>query len=209
MILIPLGEAWYDKSQPMRRGPKPKLERLFDELKAKRDAGCDITTEFLRQEYSLTTGGVSCFLYMLSHDKFHPELKPLIQQTELTPLRKKDEAKQPMVKFLEEMPPYKKEHLYFEEELTAKELAIYFSMGVVRRAAYEEYRQIIIAIYVALASKIAVWKLDILEALNHGDTEFFNGEFKERPESEIRQHLKTVGLKRDQIQSVIKIIRSN
>ena len=84
------------------------LRNLYDKARALIHQGEEITPESLRQEFGLSKYTASCLLHMLDTGEYWPELEDIYDRDGSANLEGKDESKNSMIEFLEDIPPYEK-----------------------------------------------------------------------------------------------------
>ena len=164
--------------------------RIFYEEAVRLSKKGVLTAVMLKDKLGISMYGANCILYMLQAEEYCPELENIYTQDECGFLKGKEEGKYRMVKFFEDMPPFKHHQTYHHGNISDSDMERYVSLGLAKWVSFEEHRLNLIHIYVSFRRIIQQHNADMREALAHRNKEFYEEYFKEKDKDAIIESLK-------------------
>jgi hypothetical protein len=181
-----------------------KLKQIYADAISLRADG-DVTSELIQDRFGLSPYGASCILFMLNKDEFCPELEAVYTQGEMESLQGQDETTDRTIKFIEDIAPYQR-HQTFDKEIAESDKETYVRLGFAKRMSFEDRRQEMIMLYVAMSRVLHQHKMDMLEALAHRDVGFFQDFFHDTSKEDIEKHLKKYGFNKKDTRLVLDLM---
>ncbi len=182
-----------------------QLRKFYEEAFAMSKNG-EVTAEMLHKKFGISLYGAACILYMIQSEEYCPELENIYTHDECNPIKGKDEKKDRMIKFFEDLPPFKHYQTYYHSDISDEDMERYVSLGLAKWVSFEDYRLDVIQMYVSIRRFCEQHNADMREALAHKDREFFTEYFKTKDEKVIIKSLKRDKFNAAEIKSVLKLL---